>query len=91
MMNFALKKLTKPIVKWVRSRENWFKIPAIVVGACFLGYSASGLVNTYLFSMIELSALQIILLSCLITSVIAAYCSGDIKWKKEKPSKNMIV
>ena len=85
-MKFALKKLTKPIVKWVRSRENRFKIPTIVIGAGVLGYSAAGLAQMMFLlpAGIVLQPLELIFVSCLITSAVATYCSGDIKFKKEE-------
>ena len=85
-MNFALKKLTKPVIKFLRRHNNCFKIPTIVIGAGFLGYSAAGLAQIMFLlpAGITLQPLELIFVSCLITSAVAVYCSGDIKFKKEE-------
>lgn len=84
-MKFKLKTITKPVTKFLRKHENKFKIPTIVIGAGVLGYSTAGLVQTFFIipAGIQLAPLETIFVSCLITSAVAVYVSGDIKRKKE--------
>ena len=88
-IKFKLKTITKPVTAFLRLHENKFKIPTIAIGAGVLGYSAAGLLQTMFIipAGIVLQPLELIFVSCLITSVVAVYASGDITFAKEKENK----
>ena len=86
------KQLKNKIVNFVRKHENTIKAPALVFAATLLGLNLSEILKNILFGT-EVKSLDptlSLLISCLMTSAIAIYVSGDIKYKKDVKNKETL-
>jgi len=89
-MNF--KQLKNKIVNFVRKHENTIKAPSLVFAATLLGLNLSEILKNILFGteVKSLDPTMSLLMSCLMTSAIAIYVSGDIKYKKDVKNKETL-
>ena len=86
------KSIQKKLVRFLRKHETSIKAPALVLAATLLGLNLSEILKNILFGteVKSLDPTMSLLMSCLMTSAIAVYISGDIKYKKDVKNKETL-